>query len=78
MSARATGSPSLTKERKSDFRSRGDFGVERGRSETGGAPKLIQCMRLKNPVRMFNSDSASRLVESICEYSRAATAPPAE
>jgi hypothetical protein len=65
LSARGTGSPSLTKLRKSDFRRAGVFGVASGRSETGGAPKLMQWMRLKKPVKILSSDSASRVVESI-------------
>lgn len=46
--------------------------------DTGGAPKVTQCIRLKHPVKILSSDSASFFVDSMCEYSKDATAPPAE
>jgi hypothetical protein len=65
ISARVTGSPSLTKDMKSDFRREGLLGFERGRRETGGAPKVMQWMRLKRFVSSLSSVLDSRLVESI-------------
>lgn len=55
LSALGTGSPSLINDKKRLFFSRGVEGLVRGRSETGGAPKVRQWMRLKQPVRMFSS-----------------------
>ena len=62
--------------RKSDFLSLGTVGLLRGSRETGGAPKVMQWMRLKQPVRMLSSLLVSEA--SMCAYSRLATAPPAE
>ena len=63
-------------DRKSDFFRRGSDGFCSGRREMGGVPKVMQWMRLKQPVRMISSDLRSS--HSMCAYSRVATAPPAE
>lgn len=47
LSARGTGSPSLMKERKRDFRNRKSDGFCSGRREIGGVPKVMQWIRLK-------------------------------
>lgn len=54
------------------------LGFSNGKSEIGGAPKVIQWIRLKYPVSILSSDLASGVVESMWEYNRAAMAPPAE
>ena len=63
---------------KMDFFSSGVCGFVSGRREIGGAPKETQWMRLKQPVRMLSSDSVSGVVDSMWQYKREATAPPAE
>src|SRR5271170_1807560 len=50
-------------------------GFHSARREIGGAPKVMQWMRLKQPVRMLSSDWT--VSESMWEYRRAAMAPPA-
>lgn len=55
LSALGTGSPSLMNDRNRDFFSRGVEGLVRGSRETGGAPKVRQWMRLKQPVRILSS-----------------------
>lgn len=54
------------------------MGLVSGRRDTGGEPNVTQWIRLKRPVRILSSDCACGVVESMCEYRRAATAPPAE
>lgn len=61
------GSPSLMNDKNRDFLSAGLLGFAIGNIETGGAPNVTQWMRLKQPVRMLSSDSAFRVVQSICE-----------
>ena len=64
LSARGTGSPSLMNDKKRLFFSLGTLGFVRGSRETGGAPKVRQWMRLKQPVRMLSSLLTS--VASMC------------
>lgn len=82
LSARTTGSPSLTKERNKlftwrDCRRESPSGAVRGSRLTGGAPKVTQWILRKQPVRVLSSDSAARDFASMWLYRRAATAPPA-
>lgn len=64
LSALGTGSPSLINDKKRLFFSLGTLGFVSGSRETGGAPKVRQWMRLKQPVRMFSSLLTS--VASMC------------
>lgn len=41
------------------------LGLSRGRRETGGAPNVTQCTRLKHPVSVLSSDCACVLVASM-------------
>ena len=52
------------------------FGFVSGSSEMGGVPKVMQWMRLKQPIRMLSSDRACSAI--MWAYRRLATAPPAE
>lgn len=69
LSARATGSPSLTKLRNRLFFSCGwesePAGFWSGIKLTGGVPNVMQWMRLKQPVRVFNSLMAALEVASM-------------